>query len=226
MFGPLTRADIESYSYDVVRNKIRCGMPSCPVCNTHPSFFKRHQARSRKFRILCDALVQVVLCLVIRWKCPGCNKTFTQQPPFALPGKRYTRDTILDLSGCYLEDETATYRSAVLEDGIELFHASTSGEDAPSYKTLSHSTPYRWITTLGGLKEILRRAQDVILRKTPASTVCRDLAALEISHKKYVKAAREGVLKRCRRLIHLEAQFRAAFQVSIFPFFATSCAWR
>lgn len=223
---PLTCADIASYSSDVLRNKIPCRIPACPICNTQPSFFKRHQARTRKFRILCDALIHTVLCLVIRWKCPGCNKTSTQQPPFALPCKRYTRDAILDRSGCYLEDEASTYRSTVLEEGAEIFHASTAGEDGPIYKALSHTTPYRWITTLGGFREIPRRAQDLILQKKPASTVCRDLAALEISPKKYVKTVREGVLKRCRQLIHLEAHFRAAFRASIFPFFATSCAWR
>jgi hypothetical protein len=221
-----TRAEIESYATYVLRNKIRCELPFCLVCNTQPTSFKRHQARPRKFRIRCDMLVQLALCLVIRWKCPGCNKTFTQQPPFALSRKRFTRETILDTSGYYLEDEASTYRKAVLEEGAEIFYASTTREDTPGYKTLNHSTPYRWISSLGGFKEILRYAQDVILQKDPASTVCRDLAALEIAPQKYVKAAREGVLKRCRQLIHLEAKFRATFHASIFPFFATSCAWR
>jgi len=58
MSAPFTRSDIAKYSLDVLRNKIRCGLPSCPAC----------------------------------------NKTFTEQPPFALPFKRYTSDTILDRS--------------------------------------------------------------------------------------------------------------------------------
>ena len=226
MFAPFTRSDIVKYSLDVLRNKIRCGLPSCPVCNTQPALFRRHQARPRKFRILCDTLVQVVICLVIRWKCPGCNKTFTEQPPFALPFKRYTSDTILDRSGRYLEDETFTYRKTVLEEGLEIFHASTDDGNTPVDKALSHTTPYRWIATLGGFRETLRRALDIILQKNPATEVCRDLASLTISPNKFVKAAREETLKRSRRLIHLEAIFRAVFQTSIFPFFATGCAWR
>ncbi|MCK8604460.1 hypothetical protein, partial [Desulfoferrobacter suflitae] len=188
--------------------------------------FRRHQARPRKFRILCDALVQVVKCLVIRWKCPGCHKTFTEQPPFALPFKRYTSDAILHRSASYLEDETSTYRKTVLEEGSEIFHASTDEGNTPVDKVLSHTTPYRWIDTLGRFKEIPRRALDLILQKDPATKVYRDLAALTISPNKFVKTAREETLKRSRRLVHLEAVFRVVFGASIFPFFATGCAWQ
>lgn len=221
-----TRAEIENYGDDVLRNKIRCQLPPCPFCNTQPTLFTRHQARPRRFRILCDLLVHVVLCLVIRWKCPGCKKTFTQQPPFALRCKRFTRETILEFSGSYLEEEASSYRKTVLEEGAQIFYATTTGEDSVDDRSLAHSTPYRWIGSLGGFKEILRCALDLVLQKNPASTVCRDFAVLKISPGKYVKAAREGVLKHCRQLIHLEAEFRTAFDASIFPFFATACSWR
>jgi len=220
-----TRIEIENYRDDVLRNSICCELPCCPFCNTLPTLFTRHQARPRKFYILCDMLVQVVLCLVIRWRCPGCKKTFTQQPPFAFPHKRYTRETILDFSACYVEEETATYRATVLDEGMEIFHALASEGETTRYESLAHSTPYRWISCLGGFKEILRCAQDLILQKNPASTVCRDLAAIEVPAKKYVKAARESILKRCRQVLHLEVQFRATFCASIFPFLATRCAW-
>jgi len=220
-----TRAEIEKYRDDVVRNKIRCELPHCPECSTSPDLFTRHQARPRKFYTLYDRLVETVLCLVIRWRCTGCKKTFTQQPPFAFPRKRYTRESILDFSACYVEDEAATYRTTVLDEGMEIFHPLTSEGDTTRYKNLAHSTPYRWITTLSGFKQILRGAQDLILQKNPASTVCRDLAAIEICARKYVKPARESVLRRCRQVLHLEVRFRATFLASIFPFYATECAW-
>jgi hypothetical protein len=125
-----------------------------------------------------------------------------------------------------VEEEITTYREAVLEEGMPSFHASTTSENPINDTSFAHSTPYRWITSLGGFKEILRCAQDLILQKNPTSSVCRDLAALEIASKKYVTAARKAVLKRCRQIIHLEAKFRATFHVSIFPFFATSCGWK
>jgi transposase-like protein len=221
-----TPAEIEKYRDDVLRNNVRCELPHCPVCKTTPKLFTRHQARPRKFYVLFETLVQTVLCLVIRWRCPGCRKTFTQQPPFAFPRKRYTRETILSLTACYVEDEAATYRITVSdEEGMPIFHALNVQTETMSYKGLAHSTPYRWITGLGGLKQVLRGAQDLILQKNPASTVCRDLAAIEISDRKYVKPARKSVLKRCRQILHLDVQFRTAFVVSIFPFYATRCAW-
>lgn len=222
-----TRSQIEKYRDDVLRNKIRCELPRCPVCDTLPDLFTRHQARPRKFYILCETLVQTVLCLVIRWRCPGCRKTFTQQPPFAFPRKRYTGQTILGFSACYVEDGAATYRTTVSdEEGISIFHPLSAEGESTRYKNLAHSTPHRWITTLSGLKQILRDAQDLILQKNPASTVCRDLAAIEVCARKYVKADRQSVLRRCRQILHLEVQFRATFGASIFPFFATNCAWR
>jgi hypothetical protein len=132
----------------------------------------------------------------------------------------------LDFSASYLEDQAATYRTTVSnEEGLPIFHDSASEKDAPCEKAFAHTTPYRWITCLAGFKEILRGAQDLILQKDPASTVCRDLAAIEVSARKYVKDARESVLKRCRQLLHLEVRFRTAFLASIFPLFATRCAW-
>jgi hypothetical protein len=221
-----TRAEIENYRSSVLRNKIPCELPHCPICDAPPDLFRRHQARPRAFYILCETLVQKVLCLVIRWRCPVCGKTFTQQPPFAFPRKRYTRESILDFSACYVEDLAATYRTTVSdENGMSIFHALTSEGDTICYRSLAHSTPYRWITCLGGLKQVLRCAQDLILQKNPASTVCRDLAAIEVSARKYVNACRESVLKRCRQILRLEVQFRAAFLASIFPLFATKCAW-
>jgi hypothetical protein len=224
--GSATRAEIEQYRDDVLRNKIRCELPHCPGCSTPPEWFRRHQARSRRFYILCNTLVQTVLCLVIRWRCPGCRKTFTQQPPFAFPRKRYTRESILDFSARYVEDQPATYRSTVLDaDGMSIFHPLTYHGDTTGYKSLAHSTPYRWITTLSGFNQILRSAQDLILQKNPASTVCRDLASIQVSARKAVKAGRESVLKHCRQILHLEVHFRATFLTSIFPLFATRCAW-
>ena len=225
LISPVGPVEIENYSDDVPRNKIRCYLPSCPVCHTESSWFTRHEARPRGFYVLCDLLIQTLRCLVIRWRCPGCKKTFTQQPPFALPRKRYSKETILDFAASYTEQETMTYRKLVAPDGNEIFHASTNADNPIDDRILAHSTPYRWITGLGGFEEIRRCAQDLILQQNPASTVCRDLAALEIPARKFVTAQRESILKRCRQILHLEAEFRATFPTSIFPFLATRCAW-
>ena len=193
MSWSVTRAEIESYAEDVLRHKIQCNLPSCQLCHTPSSLFMRHQARPRRFYILSDMLVQVVLCLVIRWRCSGCKKSFTQQPPFAFPRKRYTRESILEFSGCYLEEKASSYRAAVLEESVSFLHAPATKEDPISGKELAHSTLYRWITSLGHMKEVLRCAQDLILQKDPTSSVYRDLASFEVSPRKYIKPAREWI---------------------------------
>jgi hypothetical protein len=227
MSGFAVRVEIESYADEVLRNKVPCELPDCPVCHSAAALFRRHQARPRRFTFLGELFIEVALCLVIRWKCSGCKKTFTQQPSFALPGKRYIREMILERSGRYLENERATYRSSVCDNGQELFYAADSANGADiNDKSLAPSTLHRWISTLGGFQETLRRAQDVILQKDPAATICRDLGTVQIFPRKYRTAVREAVLKRCRQLLHLEAKFRATFLRSIFPFFATRCAWR
>lgn len=221
-----TLAEIESYAGDVLKNDVLCELPSCPRCGTGSDLFKRHEHRRRGFRILLDMIIKVVVCFVIRWKCPACKKTFTQQPPFALPLKRYTCDTILGLSELHLEDDTSSYRRSVLEDGASFLYAPAAKDDLPSGRELAHSTLYQWITSVSTMQEVLRGAQDILLQQDPVSTIHHELAAIEVSPRKYVKAARESILKRCRQLIHLEAKFRAVFSVSIFPRFAAQCGWR
>lgn len=226
MFPSATRSEIEKYSDNVRKNKIRCELSSCPVCGTPSEWLRRHDARLRKFYLLCGMFVEVVVCFVVRWRCANCKKKRVQQPPFALPNKRYTRESILGFSGAYVGDDAASYRKVVIqEDGTPLFYASTTGDDSPDDRALAPSSPYRWITFLGSLKEVARCAYELILQQDPASTICRDIGELKVCGTKYVKTEREPILKRCLRLLHLEAAFRALFFSSIFPTIATKSGW-
>lgn len=220
------RAEIESYRNQVLQGKISCELPPCPFCGAPPDCFKRHEARRRTFYAMGGQWVEVVWCRITRWKCSHCGKIRTQHPPFALPYKRYTRPTLMGFSQAYLEDEDSSYRKAVLEDGLPIGYASKPGKEEIDERQLAHSTLYRWVTTLGGFKEVLRSALDLILQKDPASAICRGLASLKVAPSKYVKAPREGVIRRCLELLHLEVSYRQTFQASIFPYLATRYAWR
>lgn len=149
------RAEIESYHHQVLQGKISCELPPCPFCGA-PDCFRRHEARRRTFYVVGDQWVEIVLCRITRWKCSHCGKIRTQHPPFALPYKRYTRQTLMGFSQAYLEDEASSYRKAVLEDGLPIGFASKPGEEEIDERQLAHSTLYRWVTTLGGFKEVLR----------------------------------------------------------------------
>ena len=98
------KKEIETYSDAVRTNNIARSAAVCLMCGEPSEHFKRHEARPRKFRIIIDQLVLVVLCLVIRWKCTRCGKTFTQQPPFAFPHKRFTVPTLQHYCEAYLAD--------------------------------------------------------------------------------------------------------------------------
>ena len=58
--------EIETYSGAVRRNKIACTALFCDLCGEPSERFKRHDARPRKFRIIVDLLVVVVVCWVMR----------------------------------------------------------------------------------------------------------------------------------------------------------------
>ena len=57
---------IETYSDAVRRNEIACTALFCGLCGDPSERFKRHDARPRKFRIIIEQLVVVVVCWVMR----------------------------------------------------------------------------------------------------------------------------------------------------------------
>lgn len=210
------RKEIETYSDAVRANTIACSTSFCLLCGEPSEHFKRHEARPRKFRIIVDQLVLIVFCLVIRWKCICCGKTFTQQPPFALPHKRYTTPTLQHYCEAYLSDPDMTYRG--------LFCPNFVGY-AETDQQLAHSSVHRWLSSFGRMTDALSRAQDLILQKNPDSTVCRDAAGLTIPARKYRSPARKTILERCLRLFFVNAVFLKTFGRPIFPSFATRSAF-
>jgi len=209
-----TIEDIEKYSNQVMKRKVTCNLPDCVVCKVSSNYFKQYEARQRLFLIVEDQFIKRVHGLLIRWVCSGCGKTYTDYPWFALPYKRYTLPTIMALCNEYLEKVRLSYRRLIQK----LLFGYRNSE-----KQLEHSTIHRWITTFGRLAATIAKAQDLILKKNPASSICRDLAVMPISPLKYRSLKRKKTLLKCRRLIHIETVFRLTFDVSIFPKLATDC---
>jgi transposase-like protein len=204
--------EIETYSDAVRRNQIACTEPFCDYCGELSENFKRHDVRPRKFRIIVDLLVVVVVCWVMRFKCPGCGITFTQQPLFALAHKRYAAPTLEHYCEAYLSDPAMTYRG--------LFRPDAVGYEETEQQ-LSHASVHRWVSTFGKMAGVLSRSQDLILQKNPDSTVCRDAAGLTIPARKYRSPARKTILERGLRLFFVNAIYLLTFGRPIFPSFAT-----
>ena len=205
-----TLEDIKAYQHKVEKDNIAPdNLPPCPRCRVESEFFKIHAYRERRFLIIIEMLIKAAYCSLVRFKCPGCGKTFTNYPDFAIPHKHYTRPSITGFSASYLNSEDITYRQALMVDG-----------SLPGYPqndaTLAPSTIHRWITTLGRLTHTSRTALILLLQKNPVSSICRNLAQVVIPQRKYKTKKRKKQLINCRHLMIIKAFFQATFKTSIF----------
>jgi len=196
-----------------------CILPPCPRCGITPNFFKRHEKRRRKFNIIFEQFVKMVLGLLSRWKCPGCNKTATSYPWFALPYKRYTIPTIQTFNQAYVEDPAISYRKLVA--ACPLVYEMSPDSDSNREPMMEHSTIHRWISTMGSYSRLVQNATDLILQADPASSLCRDLAGLKVSPAKYRSSSRKQTLLTCFHLVFLMPIYQAIFRTGIFPELAT-----
>jgi hypothetical protein len=214
-----TLEDIKAYQQKVEKDKITPhNLPPCPRCCVDSSFFKLHAYRERKFLIIIEMLIKAAYCSLVRFKCPGCGKTFTHYPEFAIPHKHYTQPSLTGFSTRYLDSQTMTYQQAVMVDN-----------SVPGYpqsdRTLAPSTIHRWIRSLGQFNQTCRKALILLLQQNPTSPICRDLARLSVAKRKYTTQYRKRLLICCRQLVIIEVFFKAVFKNSIFTKLATRCAF-
>jgi hypothetical protein len=214
-----TLEDIKAYQQKVEKDKITpYNLPPCPRCSVESEFFKIHAYRERRFLIIIEMLIKAAYCSLVRFRCPGCDKTFTNYPDFAIPHKHYTRPSITGFSANYVESDEMTYQQAVMVDN-----------SAPGYPqndaTLAPSTIHRWITTLSRFTKTCRTALILLLQENPVSSICRDLARLIIPQRKYKTNQRKKQLSGCRQLVVIEAFFQVTFKTSIFTKLAIRCAF-
>jgi hypothetical protein len=213
-----TYEDIKAYQDKVEKDEITPqGLPPCPVCEAESRFFKIHAYRERRFLIIVEMIVTSVWCALIRFKCPGCRKSFTFYPDFALPRKHYTRQTIMGLAEAYVANGQSSYEKAVEPE------AAGSPEYPDGHRSLAPSTVHRWVTSLCQLKQTARTALELIHQQEPATSVSRVLARLDIPGSKYRSRPRRDQLLGCLRLVLVETFFKQLFGLSIFTRLAT--AW-
>jgi hypothetical protein len=210
---------IKAHQRLVEKNKITAdNLPPCPRCFVESAFFKIHAYRERRFLIIIEMLIQAAYCSLVRFKCPGCGKTFTHYPDFAIPHKHYTQPSVTGFSERYVESDDMTYQKAVMVDSSVPGYPQSDG-------TLAPSTIHRWITTLERFDQTCRTALRLLLQENPASSICRDLARLIVLRRKYRTEQRKNQLIGCRQLVIIEAIFQATFKRSIFTKLATRCAF-
>ena len=84
IFGIMTiEQEIKSHTQRVEAGERPCHYAACPGCDGKGPF-RLHDCRRRTWRLVVDGCVQVVRSWILRWKCPGCGKRFTDYPPFCV----------------------------------------------------------------------------------------------------------------------------------------------
>lgn len=198
---------------------ISCKITICPKCDEDHESFKLHEVKGRLFYIITLNVVKKVKSCLARWKCPLCKATFIEYPHYAVPYKRYTKDSVLELGLKYVEDASASYRS-VAKDGT-ITHEEEKNKDEVS--SLSHTTVWRWLSFLGSLTLLARNALEMIRQKSAVSIIFREVFV--IPPKKYRSKKRKQLLEQSLRLFNIDAEFTDIFGQSIFPHFATRESW-
>jgi len=197
-----TLEDIKAHQQRVEKNKITPdNLPPCPRCSVESAFFKIHAYRERRFLIIIEMLIKAAYCSLVRFGCPGCGKTFTHYPDFAIPHKHYTRQTIEGFSRAYVENDQKTYEDTVMtDDGVP--------ERRVSGRMLSPSSIHRWIGTLAELIRVYQDALKKSLQEKPAAPLCRHPDPIQIPEKKYKTHNRRHCLLRCRWFFKIQAFFK------------------
>ena len=217
---PLTATykDIKAYQDKVEKNKITPhSLPPCPICFVESSFFKIHAYRERRFLIIVEMIVRSVFCSLIRFRCPGCGKTVTFYPDFAVPHKHYTRQTVVRFCAVFVEADVSYQEATMVENTVPGYPDSDA--------VLAPSTIHRWMTTLAQYTKTCRTALDLLLQENPALQICRDLAQLIIPSRKFRSEPRKKQLLNCLTLVRINAFFQTTFKNSIFTNLAIACAF-
>jgi hypothetical protein len=195
--------------------RVRC------TCGGRGGRWRRRGVRYRLFLVFAAEVIRRVWSYLTRWKCPLCKRTFTANPDFALPFKRYVLPFILERCAAYVADKARTYREGVNEGGSAICH-----EDAESGVVLWPSTLWRWVDRLGRFSLAMRQALGLIKQKDPSTDVFRALGRLRIRAGKFRSEARKVILQHCGKLVTAEQEYARLFSASIFPDLATRSGFR
>jgi len=210
---------VATHEKAVLQSTSKCYHPVCPLCNAPPPF-SRHEIRRRSFRRVDGDSVLEVRSWIVRWWCRACHRTFTDYPAFALPYKRFVKDTIVQLSTDFIGIPDASYDRVTAPDGAPIEY-DTNLSDSP---VLSRSTLWRWVSWLGNMPQTLHAATQLLYQKRQNLTLHRDLWTVEAS--KYRSDSRQLRVQNAFRTLVVCEMFDRVFSAPLFPTFATACGFR
>jgi len=137
---------IKDHTEAVEKGKFSMPTCCCHQCHKKVDDYRLHECRKRQLRVVNKDIVKVFITFLLRWRCPLCQCTFTDYPPFIIPHKRFVLFDMCRFSQKYLESERATYRSTVKKDASDIGYIDPATGLCEQF--LSHSTLYRFIEYL------------------------------------------------------------------------------
>lgn len=126
-----------------------------------------------------------------------------------MPYKRFAKPAIIDHAKKYLEEDLS-YRQSVQGAHTPVAY---DGPEGDAGQQLSRSTVWKWLSWLGGLKEVLQRVTSLVLEKDPNANPAREVAP--ICAKKFCLQPRHDVLHFAARLIVAAEQAAEIFAVPL-----------
>ena len=201
--------ELKTWNTEVEKRSVAPPTHGCPDCGAGPEQWSFYEKRPRTYLGLIAVLVVRLGSWVVRFRCCLCGKRITLLPPFAVPFANYVKQAVVDLCESYVEYDRQTYRGVVKDLGYD------SDTDQIDERRPSHSMVWRWVSKLGSMDEILRRASRLIRDKDPEAQVHR--RADPIPSRKFRSDGRKRLLRVARGLIGTERQFVNLFGISCLP---------
>ena len=166
----------------------------CPNCKGKPGRFKLHEKRVRKILIETDEILEKTTRL-LRWKCPLCNKTWTEYPWFIEANKRYLKPIIVLKALEYISIGNSTYRGLTSLEKMPIWY--NGDEDPDNARSQSHTTLHRWVGWLGDFEIEVFRYMDWLYQQKPEVEIHR--REILISRHKYRSERRLSILEVVKR---------------------------
>lgn len=201
--------ELKSWDRDVENRSVTPPTHGCLDCGAGPDEWSFYENRPRTYLAVMAVLVVRFGSWSVRFRCRLCGKRITLLPPFAVPFSNYVKETVLDLCEDYVEHDWQTYRGVVKHLGYG------SDTEMIDERRPSHSMVWRWLSELGSMDKIRRRAYRLIGEKDPTSRLHRE--AVPIPRRKYKSDARKRLLTVARRLIKTDRLFVNLFGNSFLP---------
>lgn len=196
-------AEVQRYKDRIQEGSGRRPREQCRKCKHR--HFHWHAKTHKWILVVLAGVVYAIHCVIYRWKCVHCGRTFRHLPSICVAFKRYLRPEIEKRASAYVETDPMTYRKVVKESGSSVVYddpiadaeATEAEKESEAVRELAPSTPHRWIGTIAAG----RQQWQPVVKQAQKTELGGRLSLIMISPRKYLSEARKLVLQGCCLLL-------------------------